>query len=349
VQVAEGSDKAPPTTDGLHAEQRRAQGSAVAALNAFTSSFNEDARREHGFGEPRNAIRALSAAVDDGTLRIPRLFVLDSLVKFAWRRGDELSDHDQELDALLTGLAGQAGVPRPAVGDAVSTARGALDSVAQLTDVRVGGRWATFAEEAADALRLTKAEREKPVCIDIGDVPKGEHKAVGVTVEFHTDASPGDLRRFCDPRRWHECSAYQRKMTLWDDPRAVDEERPNKWRRDLVETVDVSPSVTLQTPLRFTYAIEKKVDPRWVHLDYVLHEATEDIVVDEGALEVRRIGAGPHRGRTRVSAKKVILFADPVFRTWPTIACDTFWTDMVIAAAVGCSAGGGTTPTRGRT
>lgn len=349
MQVAEGSDKAPPTTDGLHAEQRRAQGLAVAALNAFTSDFSEDARHGHGFHEPRNAMRALSAAVEDGTLRIPRLFVLDSLVKFAGRRGDDLSDHDEELDALLTALAGQAGIPQPAVGDAVSTVRGALDSVAQLTDVRVGGRWATFAEEAADALQLTKAEHEKPVCIDIGDVPKGEHKAVGVTVEFHTDASPGDLRRFCDPTRWHECSAYQRKMTPWDNPRAVDKKRPNKWRRDLVETVDVSPSVTLQTPLRFTYAIEEEGEPGWVHLDYVLPEETEDIVVDEGALDVRRISAGPHRGRTRVSAKKAILFADPVFRTWPTIACDTFWTDMVIAAAVGCSDGGGTTPTRGRT
>jgi hypothetical protein len=347
--VAEGSDKAPPTNHGRHAQQRRAQGLAVAALNAFTSTFREDARREHGFHEPRNAIRTLSAAVNDGTLRIPRLFVLDSLVKFAWRRGDELPDHDEELDALLRALVGKAGAPRPAVGDAVSTVRGALDSVAQLTDVPVGGRWATFAEEAADALRLTEAEREKPLCIDIGDVRKGEHKAVGVTVEFHTDASPGDMRRFCDPRYWHECSAYQRKMTPWDDPRAVNEKRPNKWRRDLVETVEVSPSVTLQTPLRFTYAIQKRADPRWVHLDYVLPEETEDIVVDEGALDVRRIGAGPHRGRTRVSAKKVILFVDPVFRTWPTIACDTFWTDMVIAAAVGCSAASGTTPTRGRT
>ena len=43
-----------------------------------------------------------------------------------------------------------------------------------------------------------------------------------------------------------------------------------------------------------------------------------------------------------MSAKKAILFADPVQASWPTIACDTFWTDQVIDAAVGCPDGGAT-------
>jgi hypothetical protein len=69
---------------------------------------------------------------------------------------------------------------------------------------------------------------------------------------------------------------------------------------------------------------------------------TEDILVDEGALDVRRVTSGSHQGRTRVTAKKAILFADPLLATWPTVACDTFWMDLVIDAAVGCL-GPGTT------
>ncbi len=74
-----------------------------------------------------------------------------------------------------------------------------------------------------------------------------------------------------------------------------------------------------------------------MHLDYVLlEEDGSEIVVDEGALDVRRVTSGKHQGRTRVSAKKAILFTDPLLAKWPTVACDTFWMDLVIDAAVGC-------------
>jgi hypothetical protein len=202
--------------------------------------------------------------------------------------------------------------------------------------------WHVFARLAAEPLRLTQAEIDKPLCNDSEVVVKGPHEAVGVTVEFHTDASPGELRHFCDPTRWHECSAYQREMTPWTDPDAIpDEERTNGWRRDLVETVEFSPGSTLVTPLRFTYTIQELDDPDWVHLDYLLLRETEDILVDEGALDVRRIASGKHAGRTRVSAKKAIRFEDQLRATWPTLACDTFWIDQVIGAAVRCRDGGG--------
>jgi hypothetical protein len=127
-------------------------------------------------------------------------------------------------------------------------------------------------------------------------------------------------------------------MTPWDGPGAIDQAgpAPNGWRRDLVETVEFSPGKALVTPLRFTYGIQDPNDPGWVHLDYLLLEETDDILVDEGALDVRRVTSGENQGRTRVSAKKAILFADPVQAMWPTIACDTFWVDQVIGAAVGC-------------
>ncbi len=327
---------------------RRDQGSAVAALNAFTSNLRADARDRLSFLAPDDAMEALASAVEDGTLRVPRLLVLDALVKFASRRGGELQANDAALDALLEALVKRAGVPKTGVRDSVVTVRRALDSVSQLGEA--GEPWPVFASQATVALSLTQAEIEKPQCNDTEVVVKGDLEAVGVTVEFHTDAKPGDLRHFCDPTRWHECSAYQREMTRWEGPGAVHEERPNGWRRDLVETVDFSATKTLVTPLRFTYTIEEGADPDGVHLDYVLLAETKDIVVDEGALDVRRVTSGNHKGRTRVSAKKAIRFKDPVLASWPTIACDTFWTDLVIAAAVGCpedggapSNGGGTT------
>jgi hypothetical protein len=334
--VAEADDETTREFDEA-AEERRAQGSRVAAVNAFSASLPSDSRAELGYAASDDAIEALAVAVREGTLRVPRLLVLDSLVRFAGRRGDQLGAHGAALDTLHEALVRQAGVPEAKVGDAVVTVRRALGSAARLSGVASAPHpWRVFARQAADALRLSQAEIDKPLCNDREVVKKGPYKAVGVTVEFHTDTSPGDLRHFCDPTRWHECSAYQHAMTPWEDPSALDEQRSNGWRRDLVETVEFSPANTLVTPLRFTYTIQDENDPGWVHLDYVLLKETRDILVDEGALDVRRITTGEQQGRTRVSAKKAILFKDPLLAEWPTVACDTFWIDQVVGAAVGC-------------
>jgi hypothetical protein len=347
--VAKSREKSPGRADEPEAARRREQGSAVAALNAFTADLGADARGRLRLPQPDDAMRSLASAVEEGTLRVPRLFVLDSLVKFARRRGEDLRANDAPLDTLLRALVERAGVPSADVGDAVATVRGALDSVSQLSRADpASDSWAVFAGQSAGALRLTQAEIEKPQCNDTEEVVKEGRPAIGVTVEFHTDAAPGELRHFCDPTRWHECSAYQREMTPWEDPGAVSEKRPNGWRRDLIETV-VFPGQELVTPLRFTYSIEGETDPSWVHLDYVLLTETDDILVDEGALDVRRVATGTQQGRTRVSAKKAILFKNSVFASWPTIACDTFWTDLVIAAAVGCPDDGGAPPNGGGT
>jgi hypothetical protein len=345
--MPESGDRRPHVAEE-QAEQRRHQGAAVAALNAFSARISADARSELRFLAPEDAMRELAAAVRDGTLRVPRLFVLDALVKYASRRGEDLQAHGAARDELLEALVIRAGLAAADVGDAVATVRQALDSIGQLEGPPPSyDRWEAFALQAAGALRLTQAEIEKPQCNDTEVVRKGPYSAVGITVEFYTDATPGDLRHFCDPTRWHECSAYQREMTPWDGPGAVNIQRPNGWRRDLYETVVFSPAKTLVTPLRFTYSIEGKTDPGWVHLDYVLLAETADIVVDEGALDVRRVTSGKHAGRTLVSAKKAVLFTDPILSSWTTVACDTFWTDSVITAAVGCPDDGGGPPSQG--
>jgi hypothetical protein len=338
LNVAEAGDETPRETDEIAATERRAQGSTVAALNAFSAGVTSPARGELRLADPDDAIQALTAAVDQDTLQVPRLLVLDSLVRFADRRGDELMARSDGIDMLLEALVRKAGAPEAEVGDAVDTVHRALDSVAGLSgEASAADRWRVFVQQAAGPLQLTQAEIEKPTCNDRERVKKGEHEAIGVTVEFHTDASPGELRNFCDPTRWHECSAYQKEMTPWDHPGAIDEvgPGPNGWRRDLLETVELTPGKELETALRFSYGIEDEDDPGWVHLDYVLLETTNDILVDEGSLDVRRVTSGTQRGRTRVSAKKAILFQG-LLAEWPTVACDTFWMDLVIDAAVGC-------------
>jgi hypothetical protein len=222
------------------------------------------------------------------------------------------------------------------VADAVLTVRAALESVASLSVESARHSWEVFTQQAGPALGLSQAEIEKPLCNDAERVIKGDLEATGVTVEFLTDASPGALRHFCDPTRWHECSAYQKEMTPW--PGGIDQAGPGPhgWRRDLLERVQLSPAMLLKTPLRFTYGIEDESDPDWVHLDYLLLEETEDIRIDEGALDVRRVTSGKHQGRTRVSAIKAIRFRNDMLDDWTSVACDTFWMDLVIDAAVGC-------------
>jgi hypothetical protein len=343
--VAEGT-RSRGVSEKKRVKRRRAQGAAVAALNAFTADHDADARKTLGLAAPDEAIRELTAVVDDDDLHVPRLFVLDSLVKLA-SRGEDLQSHGEAVDRLLKGLVRRAGVPDEEVADATATARAALDEVDRRTSHGEAVRaWSLFAKKAAGALRLTRAEAEKPLCNDAEAVQKSGCRARGVTVEFHTDATPGDMRRFCDPTRWHEVSAFQHEMTPWKGPGSVSLELPNGgWCRDLIEEVELTPAKTLVTPLRFTYLQENEADPDWVHLDYVLIEKTEDIGVDEGSLDLRRVGSGRHRGRTRVSAKKAIFFSDQMFQDWTSIACDTFWTDTVIAAAVDSATGSGTPPT----
>jgi hypothetical protein len=341
LEVAEAGERTPPEDDEQSAQERREQGSTVAALNAFSAPHvTPGLRSKLRYTDPDDAIQRLASAVEKGTLRVPRLLVLDSLVKLASRRGDELRTREASLDTLLEALVVQArGLEEAEVGTALLTVRGALESVAFLSGFKsTPPPWKIFVLRAGDALALSRAEVEKPLCNDAGCVKKGNLKARALTVEFHTDASPVELRRFCDPRRWHECSGYQKKMTPWTGAGAEpDEDRPpDGWRRDLLERVELAPGLELQTPLRFTHSIQDPKNPRWVHLDYLLIGETDDIEVDEGALDVRRVTAGKHRGRTRVTAIKAIRFKDDELDRWTSVACDTFWMDLVIDAAVGC-------------
>lgn len=319
--------------------ERRAHGYAVAGLNAL-SALGPEVHPEWGLARRDDEITTLTEAIRGGELGVPRVLVLDALVKLAKRRPSELASAQPALDDLLLALVQDAGVPVERQGAAVETVQRALDSVARRSVLAPARHpWKRFASDVRSALGLTQAEVDKPLCNDRQVVLKAGVEAIGVTVDFHTDAAPAEMS-VCDPTSWHECTAAFRRMQPWNDPAAVDEQRPGGWRRDLIETVDFLPGMAaLQTPLRFTYSIDDDSDPAWIHLDYVLIEETGEIAVDEGSIDVRRETAGEHSGRTRVSTKKLISFKDPMLAKWPTVACDTFWTDLVVNAAVGCLGG----------
>ena len=315
---------------------RRAHGYAVAALNALSAGFQAN----WGLAARDDAIETLVAAIRDDKLGVPRVLVLDALVKLADRRPEEIKAAGSELDELLLALVQDAGVPAEHQVGAVETVRRALDAVARRSVLAPERHpWKRFASDVKGALGLTQAEVEKPLCNDRQVVKKAGVDAVGVTVDFYTDAAPAQMT-VCDPTRWHECTAAFHQMQPWKGAGAVDQTRPNGWRRDLVETVDFLPDMTLETPLRFTYSIDDAADPAWIHLDYVLIQATPDIAVDEGSIDVRRVSTGEHSGRTAVSTKKLIGFTNEELAKWPTVACDTFWTELVVNAAVGCLGGG---------
>lgn len=322
----------------IDSDTRRAHGYSLAGITSLSAGVSPAIRSEWGLADRDQALLELAAAIDEDRLGVPRLLVLDALVKLAARQPDDVYLEDSALDAVISALVRTAAVSAGDQDRAAATVRRALEEVARVTVAEPGVRsWAVFAGEAAGALRLTKAEIEKPTCNDREVETKGE-KAIGVSVDFVTDAAPGEMS-VCDPTRWHECTASFHPMRPWQDSAAIDEKRPNGWRRDLIETVDFLPGLTLETPLRFTYSIDAGVDPAWVHLDYVLLAETSDIAVDEGSIDLRRIAGGAGAGRTRVTTRKLIGFKNPMLASWPTVACDTFWTDLVVNAAVGCLGG----------
>ena len=321
-------------------EERRTHGYAVAGLNAL-SAMGEGIRSEWGLSPRDDAIETLTEAIREDRLGVPRVLVLDALVKLAHRRPKEIASGGPRLDALLLALVDDAGVPAEHQARAVDTVKRALDSVARRSVLAPARHpWKRFANDVKSALGLTQAEVEKPLCNDRQVVKKAGVDAIGVTVDFDTDAAPAQMT-VCDPTRWHECTAAFHEMQPWGGAGAVDQQRPNGWRRDLIEKVDFLPGrPPLETPLRFTYSIDDPPDPAWIHLDYVLIEETKEIAVDEGSIDVRRAQAG----RTRVSTKKLIGFKDEMLASWPTVACDTFWSDLVVNAAVGCLGGGAQEP-----
>ena len=104
------------------------------------------------------------------------------------------------------------------------------------------------------------------------------------------------------------------------------------------ETVNVGDDADLSTDLVFRRSIEGEV---LYALEFDLPPGPRpddaQIVVDAGQVTVRedRLAPDPTK-RTAMLAEKFIRFEDPAYLTWPTVACDLFWTEFAIIMALGC-------------
>ena len=105
------------------------------------------------------------------------------------------------------------------------------------------------------------------------------------------------------------------------------------------ETVNVGDDADLSTDLVFRRSIEGKV---LYALEFDLPPGAlpeeAKIVVDAGQVTVREDPHAPDpTKRTSMLAEKFIRFKDPAYQTWPTVACDLFWTEFAITMALGCA------------
>jgi hypothetical protein len=103
------------------------------------------------------------------------------------------------------------------------------------------------------------------------------------------------------------------------------------------ETVCIDETTTLSTDLVFSRSAD---EPNLYALEFDLPPpplpAGAAIVVDAGQVTVREDPLAPPALRTSLLAEKYIRFADPAYLTWPTLACDLFWTEYAITMALGC-------------
>jgi hypothetical protein len=110
ADASDSRDQGKGGSEEVAPSERRAHGYAVAGLNAL-SALGRDAQPDWGLAQRDDAIKTLTDAVRGGRLGVPRVLVLDALVKLAHRRPDELASAGTRLDDLLLALVEDAGVP----------------------------------------------------------------------------------------------------------------------------------------------------------------------------------------------------------------------------------------------
>jgi hypothetical protein len=328
--MAEG----PPDGGGGSAEDRDLERSAIIGL-ALSTLPNENEVRdkwiEHGVGTiptAPEAIRQLAQLTEQKKRRSPRAVTLRLLAKSGRRRGTQHlagcehalasflqhdCDHDpeQQVQAVFDGLE--------------ATAHGRDRS------------WIEFARVTSDALGMTDEEVALPLCNDDEVVTIDGQKAYRVATWFWSPLPPSAFQRWTDPRHWaHDNSLFFEDVspvTPLDDDR--------RYSTLFQEQVRFTPTKLLRTPLVFTRVVD---DPEHSSVFFDLPrgqdgqpETTSDIAVDVGSVIVQGNPGGDPKRRTRLSAEKCILFKDPAMAAWPTVACDLFWMEFTISAALSAS------------
>jgi hypothetical protein len=196
--------------------------------------------------------------------------------------------------------------------------------------------WKTFARHAREPLQLTEDEVHRPLCTDEQMVvmPNGL-SAVRTAVWFWSDQPAKAFQHWTDPRTWDQ-SCHLFFKTVAQKPGVTAATAP-EFSATFTETVFVDGTTTLSTDLVFSRTVDGE---RLYALEFDLPPGplpdTAAIVVDAGQVTVREDPNAPPARRTALLAEKYIRFADPAYLTWPTVACDLFWTEFAITMALGC-------------
>lgn len=297
---------------------------------------------------PDEALQQLAESVRRKRLAVPRLMVLNALVRLATRRGGEVFAEENEamgdlLDALVQDA--QPNMDMDLAGATEELRRGLM----RLENADTAfAAWDMFEPVATRTLALTDDERWGPRCTDeLSVTSKSGVVAAQVSSEFWTDRTPEQMAGWADPQTWPDCSIYFRSME--PHPKGSTQPvpyagPPEGWDGTFLEVVDAFLGHRLETPLRFMY---RKELPNAVWSTYELADpqGTADIVIDEGFLEARLKPNGPPGRPTHVRTLKVIRFRDDQLQEFVTLACDTFWTEAAITMALDCSDRGGATTT----
>jgi hypothetical protein len=250
---------------------------------------------------------------------------------------DEVTGEDVTGDAVMDGEPPPPGPPPPE-DDRVRATVNAFRNVTLLPpQVPNEHHWTRFVRLASGPLNLTDAEIRRPLCTDDERVtmPNGL-VAVRTAVWFWSDRPATDFARWTDPREWaKDCHLFFKSVA----PKAGTPVPTGRSFDSTLfrEVVSVDGDSELSTDLVFSRTVE---DPYLYATEFDLPPPPlpdgAEIVVDTGQVTVREDPLAPPARRTTCLAEKYIRFADPEFETWPTVACDTFWTEFCITMALGC-------------
>jgi hypothetical protein len=197
--------------------------------------------------------------------------------------------------------------------------------------------WTAFANKAQEHLNLTPEEVHRPLCTDDSKVVMPNGKTACRTAVWFWSAQPAsEFARWTDPREWAtDCSLFFKSVELKAGQSVPAD--ATEFEGTFTETVCVDGDSTLSTDLVFRRSVQG-TDLYALEFDLPTPVATDaEIVVDAGQVTVRHDENAPPERATSLLAEKYILFDDPAFADWPTVACDLFWTEFAIVMALGCA------------
>jgi hypothetical protein len=320
------------------------------------------------------ALVDLKDLTDNGKRRSHRVLSLDLLAKVADRRPDVLQRGIHEVEGFTRavvveairrspskvsrGIAKAKAVDGAGVGDTGEAAaiEGEERSRDQLVEERVPEvvdalrilhtikprspeekhHWTRFAKLADTQLELSDEEINRPLCTDeqVVDMPGGD-EAVRTAVWFWSGRPAKEFARWTDPRTWdQDCGLFFKSVVPKDAPGPEGDE----FCATFTETINLGDAADLSTDLVFRRSIEGE-QLYALEFDLPAGPLPDDaqIEVDAGQVTVRedRLAPDPAK-RTTLLAEKFIRFKDPAYESWPTVACDLFWTEFAITMALGC-------------